>query len=128
MIVSFDFDGTLDRKDIQEYCRYLIQSELDVEVIVCTFRLEFVERNPNWNDDLFRVCEELGIPKDKIIFTNMGEKSEYLPDNVLWHLDDDWSVMRDLQKNTKIIPISCFGSSGWREKCERLINNYEKMK
>lgn len=115
--VSFDFDGTLDRKDIQAYALECIN--MGVNVIVCTFRIKETPLNPTWNDDLYQVCEMLGI-KD-IIYTHGEDKSKFLPPNVLWHLDDDWTVMTDLQKNTKITPISCFGSGTWKRKCDRLI-------
>lgn len=119
--VSFDFDGTLDRPSVQEYAKELI--ERGIEVWICTFREAATDLNPAWNDDLYKVCDDINLPKKNVIFTNYFDKSNYLDeDKFLWHLDDDWNVCSDLKHNSKVLGISCFGNSAWRNKCERILN------
>lgn len=92
MTVSFDFDGTLSRPDIQEYAKGLIEQEINV--IVTTSRYDEKNKhlypvNPT-NEDLYAVTDKLGISRDKIHFMNMGLKADFLKDtDVIWHLDDD---------------------------------------
>ena len=70
--VSFDFDKTLSTWRGERYAKHLIDH--GIEVWVCTFRY----RNPPRqhapffppNDALFRRTDALGIPRDRVIFTN----------------------------------------------------------
>lgn len=119
--VSFDFDGTLSREYVQEYAKYLI--EKGVEVWICTSRLN-PENAPNdtWNDDLFRVSKEVGIPKERIIFTNYSYKYKFLDNSFIWHLDDYWIELKFINTHTKIKGISVFGNSTWKNKCNKLLN------
>lgn len=128
MKVSFDFDSTLDRKDVQEYASELISR--GVEVWIVTSRVE----NPmafygsedarylNWNDDLFSVASTLGIPKERIRFTAYQDKSEFLiPNNFTWHLDDDTQELFMI-KRSKVRGIQV-ESNSWKNKCERILNS-----
>lgn len=123
--VSFDFDGTLDRKDVQDFLKEM--QGLGADVYVCTFRTreyndalhKIVDKSQECNHDLFKVTDELGIPRSKIIFTEMEEKSEHLDDSFIWHLDDDWTVLNDLQRNSKVKGIDVLKSS-YKNKCLRL--------
>lgn len=120
--LSFDFDSTLSRTVIQDYAKELIESEHDVWIV--TSRLhESNTQWPDYNNDLYKVADELGIPKDKIVFTNGQPKHQFVSDlDFLWHLDDDWLELKEIQRFTKVKPISCFGSSTWKNKCNRIIN------
>jgi len=124
--VSFDFDGTLSRVDVQDYAKSLI--ERGIEVWIVTSRLhEKNADNLQWNDDLYEVAEKLGIPKSQIHFMNynifMDDKSYWLKEHeFIWHLDDDFTEIKSIQrecKNTK--GISVFGNSTWKRKCDKLL-------
>lgn len=121
MKVSFDFDSTLSRTDVQEFAKTLIDDGLDVWI--CTSRL-CPEKAPNneWNDDLFKVANELGIPKSKVIFTNYEDKAEHLTDDFIWHLDDDWIELDKINKQRKTVGVSVFGNSVWKQKCLKILN------
>lgn len=121
MKVSFDFDNTLSRTDVQEFAKTLIDNGLDVWI--CTSRL-CPEKAPNneWNDDLFKVANELGIPKSKVIFTNYEDKAEHLTDDFIWHLDDDWVELNEINKQRKTVGVSVFGNSVWKQKCLKILN------
>ena len=129
--VSIDFDGTLERESVQTYARELV--ERGIEVWIVTSRFGDDERYKSFfqttipvgltNKDLFEIALELGIPKERVHFTDMDDKWPFLKywDNFLWHLDDDWVENRDILKNTKTKAINSIGAN-WKSKCERLIN------
>lgn len=120
--VSFDYDGTLDKPHVQEYCKSLIQRG-DIDVWVCTFRCNDGEvENGYWfdNSDMFFITDELGIPRTNIIFTSMEDKSTFISDDFLWHLDDDEYVHFDMKKNSKVPSIKV-KSSGYEIKCNKLL-------
>ena len=131
-MVSFDYDGTLDREDVQDYARALIAR--GVEVWVCTFRFKRAEDSPTvfwtepeYNKALFEVCDKLGIPRERIIFTEGNRKSDYINQHdFIWHIDDDWFVLKDIQKHCETIGVSVKGVGDWKGKCERILNYGKK--
>jgi hypothetical protein len=136
--VSFDFDGCLgDRSDVQEYCKDLLKRS-DVEVWIVTSRPEFPEQHfPGWdklredqkwsNDDsLFPLASELGIPRERIVFTWWNPKAEWFAENgkdFVFHLDDDTVELREIAgiPESKLVGICCYGSGNWEQKCERVL-------
>ena len=114
MKISFDFDGTLSRESVQKYAKQLIDRGFDC--IITTYRLE--EYLPPYsNNDLLEVAKNIGI--GDIIFTEGRDKSSFLKD-VFIHLDDDYNCLKEIQRNSKCIPISvCTGN--WQGKIERII-------
>ena len=127
MKVSFDFDDTLDRESVQKYARGLI--ERGIEVWITTSRHSNKENDfaTDWNDDLFEVVDSLGIPRERIIYTEGADKYLYFEnENFVWHLDDCWVTNRLINKNTKTKAISHIGSGNWIGKCNRLIKCKEK--
>ena len=83
------------------------------------------------NSDLWEVANELGIPKERVHFTNMSDKAFYFEKNLdfLWHLDDDWVENRQILKRTKarVKAVSAFGNPNWRQKCERILKKHESI-
>lgn len=119
--VSFDFDGTLALKSVQKYAKSLVDRNFNVFITTSRFHESNAPR-PDWNDDLYKVADELGIQRDNIRYTNMVDKFVFFEhENFLWHLDDDWQENRMILKYTKTIAISHIGSGNWIGKCERLI-------
>lgn len=128
--VSFDFDGTLERESVQKYAKELV--ERGHEVWIVTSRFGDDERYKSFfqtttpvgltNKDLFEIVNSLGIPNERVHFTDMDDKWPFLKffGDFLWHLDDDWIENRDILKNTKTKAISSIGAN-WKSKCERLI-------
>jgi hypothetical protein len=120
--VSVDYDGTLDREDVQAYIRELIAR--GVIVWVCTARLSPKNaHNSQWNDAMFKVTDGLGIPREHIIFTNYEKdwknKSEFLKGKgFTWHLDDDNIELSFIKTDTEIKPIYLFANPDWKRDCE----------
>lgn len=124
MIVTFDFDGTLSRKDVQEYALELISKGIDVWVV--TSRYDELQKhrykiNPT-NDDLWEVIDRLNIPRWKVRFTCMDYKASYLlHTNSIFHLDDncdEFFEMRKIKCKTKGIQVK---STSFKNKCNRII-------
>lgn len=129
--VSFDFDGTLSKPVVQEYCAELMARGHDVWVVTSRFDMLNVHRyaDPahNNHDDLWAVCDSLGIPRWKVVFTNFTSKADYLRETkVLWHLDDDFLELSDLKHSCPGTLGIQVNSGSWRSKCERIINNEKK--
>ena len=124
--VSFDFDSTLSREDVQEFASELINLGFDVWVVTSRFSNEVGEKN-NWpwiiknNQELYEACDKLNIPRKNIIFTSMIDKIEFLKDKgFLFHLDDDELELEFIEESGD----SCQGVwvelKDWKEKCEKI--------
>lgn len=124
MKVSFDFDGTLTKQEVQDYAKSLINKGIDVFIVTARFnelRKRFYKPNPT-NDDLWEVCKKVGIPERNVIFCNMEDKSYYLIDSeVKFHLDDCWVTIKEIEANLDI-PVVDVNLSKWKLKCNALIN------
>ena len=120
--VSFDFDSTLGIPSIQKYAKYLV--ERGIEVWICTTRKTAEQaKNPTWNDDIFKVADEVGIKREHIIFTNLEMKVEFLKDkNFLMHLDDDWTELKFLENESDVQPVNVFGNPDWKSEAEAIVN------
>ena len=127
--VSFDFDSTLSRTDVQDYARSLVSRGF--EVWICTSRYQNCKdylwrkfEGEECNKDLRKVASDLGIPEEKIIFTNMQDKwykMQELGFEPLFHLDDDFIELNGINRNSKTIKaISCVGG-GWKKKLEKIV-------
>jgi hypothetical protein len=123
--VSFDFDETLSRKEVQKYAEELI--DLGIEVWVVTTRWDEnhkhrYELNPTLND-LWEVVDRLGIPRHHVRFTCMQWKSIYLDKtSFIWHLDDNPEEFIKAKQYGCNVPMISVNSNGWMIKCDKLLN------
>ena len=139
MKVSFDFDSTLEREIVQDYAKQLIKRHIEVWIVTGRFSNQgyssthFVskENEPKVNRDLFEVADKLGIPRDRIVFTEMADKVDYFKkcdELPLWHLDDDPIEIKLIQESDlKMKVINCWDNDGWEEKCDDLIFDMEEI-
>lgn len=129
-IVSFDFDRTLSRPDIQEYAAELMQRGYEVHVV--TARYNELQKHA-WvasphNDDLWEIIDQLGIPHRFVHFTNMLLKAEVIFKNapqVLFHLDDCPVETKEINDLTKVTGIILCNSGAWKQKCEEVLSAFE---
>lgn len=122
--VSFDFDGTLQTEEVQQYAKELIDRGIDVWVVTTRYdeNHEHLYSFDVDTSDLHEVIEKLGIPRWKVRFTCMEWKYKYLTDTrFLWHLDDnrDEKVFADTS-GCKVPIILLY--EGWKQKCEEILN------
>ena len=120
MKVSFDFDGTLSRPDVQAYAKELI--ERGIEVIVTTSRYneekKHLYRSNPTNDDMYAVTDNLGIKRENVHFTNMEDKVDNLQEDVAWHLDDDEYELGLIYDSELLIDDIDVKDDDWRWMCE----------
>ena len=123
--VSFDFDLTLSLKSVQKYAKELL--DRGVEVWIITSRKDNKSAlSETYNDDLFKVADEVGISRDNIIFTCYKNKSDFLDDSFLWHLDDDVIELSFVKTDTNVYPVCIYNNQNWREDCENFFKYEEK--
>ena len=87
--ISFDFDGTLIYKDIQDTAKALIAA--GHEVIILTTRYEDLSMYGGnvTHDELYRIAKDIGITQ--VIFTNYVWKYEVIDKyNIDIHIDDNY--------------------------------------
>ena len=129
MRVSFDFDGTLARRDVQNYAKELVNRGLEVWIVTSRFSTESaLKKGWHWiekqNQELYDVAEKCGIKKENIKFTDQVDKIVFLKGkNFKFHLDDDEvELMLIFESDEKCIPLNV-SHSDWREHCETVIES-----
>lgn len=123
--VSFDFDGTLSRPEVQEYASELIRRDVDVWVVTTRYDENHKHRygfNPTI-DDLWDVVDRIGIPRWKVRFTCFEWKYTYLNGtSFAFHLDDNLEERKYFRIHSCDIPFVYVESADWRDRCEDLLN------
>lgn len=117
MKLSFDFDDTLSNVNVQRYVDGLIRGG-KYEVHIVTSRVAD-KRAPSstWNLDLHYVANELGIPKERIHFTEYKPKYKFfneLEEPFIFHLDDDTEEIEGINLYTKtkgVLFVDTFNNS-----------------
>ena len=125
--ISFDFDSTLDREDVQEFAKQLVKDGHEIWITTSRFDTEsslkkgwwWIEKN---NQKLYDVADECGISRDNISFTAMIDKIKFLEGkDFLFHLDDDEVELELIQESDD----NCVGVwvelKDWKETCINLI-------
>ena len=133
MKVSFDFDGTLSRKDVQELAKELIRSGYEVWIVTSRIATEpalakgwwWIERQ---NQELYDVAEIVGIKRENIVFTEFVDKIEFLKGKeFIFHIDDDVDELMAILKSKdscKTVNVEHFE---WLETCKKILqDNLEK--
>jgi len=127
--VSFDFDGTLSRREVQEFAKELTNKDFSVWIVTTrTSTEDIIDRNWSWclnqNEIVFKVAEQCGIPISRIIFTDHTDKIIFLEGkNFLFHLDDDEHELREILKsNDGCIPLNV-NTFSWKENCLKILES-----
>lgn len=129
--ISFDFDYTLSRMVIQDYAREL--QERGFEIHITTTRTKswkshsFFDKD-FWNEDLYKIANELNIPDNHIIFTDGVDKFKFIEDeNFLIHFDDDYTELDLINQYTETIGLSVWKTSCWKKKSEIIIKKHRAL-
>lgn len=127
MKVSFDFDSTLSRQDVQLFATELSSKGIEVWIVTSRFDDDTaMKKNWHWikgqNQKLFDVAKNCGISIENIKFTCMESKSIFLKDKgFIFHLDDDdIELMEILESNDKCFPVNV-EHTYWRKNCEDIL-------
>lgn len=127
MKVSFDFDHTLSRKDVQVFAKQLVDDGHEVWIVTSRFSDEAAkEKKWHWiegqNQKLFDVAEECGIKKENIQFTCMESKSVFLKDKgFVFHLDDDDIELMDILESKDSCRAIHVDHFEWKETCQNIL-------
>jgi len=118
--ISFDFDSTLSRQDVQDFCFSLIRKGYDIYITTSRYERPDLQWNrPDMNnDDLFKISDKLKIDRNNIRFTNFEDKFNYLGD-FHFHFDDCWRELNMINKNTHCTGLSVI-SSNYKQKFKRI--------
>lgn len=129
MKVSFDFDSTLSRTDVQVFAKNLVDKGIEVWIVTSRFSdEEAMKKNWHWirgqNQTLFDIANQCGIKPEHIKFTCMESKSIFLKDkDFIFHVDDDDVELMDiLDSRDKCFPVNV-NHIEWEETCKNLIQN-----
>ena len=118
--ISFDFDDTLEFRDVQDYAKELV--ERGFEVWIVTTRYEDPSNYSFYitHDDIWEALKYTGIKKEHVHFNNMEYKHSFFKDNdFIFHLDDN-PEEKVLMHSTNT-PCILYLYNGWKEKCEKLL-------
>lgn len=122
MNVSFDFDGTFTRNDVQDFSRFCADRGFAVWIVTSRSAKGMHE---NYNKSLFELAESYKIPRERIVFMSHVLKKSFFKNNpdFAFHLDDDWIEIHEIN-NQGIVPgISCFGNVDWEQECFTALEN-----
>jgi hypothetical protein len=105
MKVSFDWDSCLAEPRQQEIARKFIENGDEVWII--TSRQEADPPQGHWSNKIvFKIAENLGIPKERIVFTSYEAKWISLDKfGIDLHFDDDITEIELIEENK----IKCKG-------------------
>lgn len=130
MKVSFDFDGTLSRTDVQDFAKTLVDSGIDVWIVTSRIATEpALKKGWHWierqNQELYDVAEKVGIKRENIIFTEFVPKIKFLKDkNFTFHIDDDVDELMDILDSKDICKAVNVEHFEWKKTCENLLKNF----
>jgi len=92
--ISFDMDSTASQSVVQEFAKFLIKEGHEIWIV--TSRMDKQE----WNKDLYRIANEMGIPRTRIYFTNGDYKWKFFKDkDFAFHFDDDFMEIQMAKEN-----------------------------
>ncbi len=92
-IISFDFDKTIDLDWVQT--KLFAPLSKVYNVVILTSRSPEKE-----NKNVWVIAEKLGIPKDKVYFTNYQSKCEWVDKlGCILHFDDDFIEINDINES-----------------------------
>lgn len=110
MKVSFDYDKTISRRDVQDYALYLKNKGIEISILT--------SRPKHKMKEVYDLADELGI--NNVRCTNYETKALYL-DGYDLHVDDDEKELRDIEHYCTCEGVNV-GISNWREITNELLN------
>ncbi len=97
MKIGFDWDSCLAEERQQKLAKKFLEKGHDVWIV--TSRREPSPAHRQWdNKPLYAVAKQLGIPDEKIVFTQSNDKWKYL-DGFDMHFDDDQIEIELIEEN-----------------------------
>lgn len=125
--ISFDFDGTLEddfdntinpqKEEIQSILKEYLKSNNDVYIITKRYSPENSNNGKiNEHIDVYRMAVDLGIPGNKIIFTNRTLKSEIIRLlGIDIHFENSQYEVDEILKYTDKVKVVLITDPYWRD-------------
>lgn len=123
--VSFDFDSTLSEGYVQAFAKWCVKRGCEVWVV--TSRLpDHKAPADNWNNDLWFVCNQLNVPKERVVFTSYTSKHEFFwsdhNGDFLFHLDDDEDEIKMLNVHCpNLVAMNHLENLNWERELTELV-------
>lgn len=126
-VISCDFDGTLDdhfggeevsyKKATRDMLKRLIRKGYDVHIVTRRFGPENSHKGiTDEHLKVWKVAEEIGIPKEKVLFTNREWKFETIKKiGAFMHIDDDDVEMYWLSRHLPEVTRIYVDNKNWDE-------------
>lgn len=138
-IISCDFDGSLDdhfdgainhdKKEVRDFILRLIRRGYEVYII--TRRYGPDNSSMGLIDEhlkVWKVAQELGIPKDRIIFTDRQWKYSFIDSiGACIHIDDDEREQFLIKGNLPDVKMIWLGHDNWPDKLIDTIEEHDKV-
>lgn len=118
MRVSFDFDGTLwdefdrtpnkQKEEIIKLCKKYIMMLHDVYIITKRWGPQYKNEGlKNEHLIVYQVAEMIGIPKEKVIFTNRIWKADKIKEmNIDLHFENSEMEVKQIEElGIKVVPV-----------------------
>lgn len=129
MKLSFDFDNTLSRKDVQDFAKKLVRDGHEVWIVTSRVDDKTANERAWWwikdqNINLYNVAKECGIKEDNIKFTCGEIKVKFLEgEGFNFHLDDDdIELIEIFESGDSCKPINV-ENPDWLESCLEILKN-----
>jgi hypothetical protein len=132
--ISFDFDGTLETKEMQEFAKELIAKGYDICILTTRYsdptNYQWAKSNPerasHLHDELFAIAKELGITE--INFTEYKWKTGFVDElGIDIHIDDNYRdevFVINYKNRAKAVEFCSWTPQATREEVYALIDSY----
>lgn len=91
--ISFDFDGVLSTPRGRKLAKHIIDGGATVYIITARMR--------NQSEDVFKVADDLGIKRERIIFTNHRDKWHVMEQHRIGtHYDNNAEQIKKINEKT----------------------------
>ncbi len=140
-VISFDMDGTIDdhfndaginphKKIIRDWVLRLIRRGYDVHIITRRFDPDNSSRGiTDEHVKVFKIAKELGISKDKVIFTNREWKYKHIESiGACIHIDDDEREKYWIDRHLPHTNMVWLGANNWEEQLIDEIDTHDPFK
>jgi len=139
-VISFDFDGTISdhfggneknphQKEVRDFIFRLIRRGYDVYIITRRYGPENSNLGLiNEHVDVWKTAAELGIPKDRVIFTNREWKYATIESvGACMHIDDDEREKYWIERHLPEVNMVWLGHNNWAEQIIYIIDEHDKL-
>lgn len=137
--ISCDFDGSLDddfdgtinpnKKKVKDFVSKLIRRGYYVYIITRRYGPE--NSSMGTIDEhlaVWKIAEELGIPKERVIFTNRKWKYSFIESiGACMHIDDDKREGYWIERHLPRVTMVCLEDNNWNEQIVDVITEHNKI-